>query len=154
MDKTLAMKLLDGQGIKYHAVEYPTAERDAAVLAQFFGVPAGQVFKTLVVAHGTKKPLLVLVSAEHQLNLKKLAKAVGVKKVKMATHAEAEKLTSLQVGGISPIILLNKGFDIYADAHIEVWDEVFVSSGQRGINLRVNSAELLTLIDARLVDVV
>ena len=148
------MKLLENRKIPFEAVTYPTTERDAEKLAELFGVPAAQVFKSLVVARaGREKPLLVLVPADRQLNLKKLAKAVGAKKLKMATHSEAERMTGLQVGGISPLALLNKGFAMLADRSIEAQTAVFVSSGKRGINLKVGVKELLALVNARLVDV-
>ncbi len=87
------------------------------------------------------------------LNLKKLAKAMGVKKLKMATHAEAECLTGLQVGGISPLALLNKGFVMVLDVSAENHSHVFVSAGQKGINLRVPVADLLRITRARKLDV-
>lgn len=152
-EKTLAMKLLEQKKVPYTAVVYPPEEHDAEKLAARFGVPPAQVFKTLVVVRdGGKKPLLVLTPADRQLDLKKLAKAVGEKKVAMARHSEAEALTGLQVGGISPLALLNKGFAIYADATIQAQTHVYVSAGQRGVNLRVPTAELLRLINARVID--
>lgn len=150
--KTLAMKLLEKKRIEYTAHTYPKTERDAEKIAVQFGVDAGEVYKTLVV-YRRKKPLLVMLAANKQLNLKKLAKAVGEKKLKMATHAEAERLTGLQVGGISPLALLNKGFVLLADAAIEQQERVFISSGQRGINLRVPVAALLRITGAKVVAV-
>lgn len=150
--KTLAMKLLEKKKVKFEAHTYPTTERDAEKIAVVFGVSADLVYKTLVVAR-KKKPLLVMVAANRQLNLKKLAKAVGEKKLKMATHAEAERLTKLQVGGISPLALLNKGFVMLADAAINDQTHVFVSSGQRGINLKVPVTDLLKITRAKTVDV-
>lgn len=142
------MKLLEKKKVPYEAFSYPTTERDAEKLAVHFGVSAAEVFKTLVVAR-PKKSLLVLVPADRQLDLKLLAKAVGEKKLKMATHAEAERLTGLQVGGISPLALLNKGFVILADESIREQERVFVSAGVRGKNLRVPVDALLKLTRAK-----
>ncbi len=154
MEKTLAMKLLEQKKVPYEAVTYPTSERDAEKLAVLFGVDAAIVYKTLVVLRLTRgKPLLVLVAADRQLDLKLLAKAIGEKKLRMAKHTEAEKLTGLQVGGISPLALLNKGFQLLADTPIEQHSHVYVSSGKRGINLRVPVPALLAIINARIVSV-
>lgn len=146
------MKLLEKKKIAFEAHTYPTTERDAEKIAVVFGVSAEMVYKTLVVAR-KKKPLLVMVAASRQLDLKKLAKAVGEKKLKMASHAEAERLTGLQVGGISPLALLNKGFVMLADAAIHDQSHVFVSSGQRGINLKVPVSDLLKVTRAKTVEV-
>ncbi len=151
--KTLAMKLLDKQQVPYDVVTYPPTERDAAKLADLFGVPAAEVFKSLVVVREPEKPLLVMVPADKQLDLKKLAQVVGAKKLKMATHADAERLTGLQVGGISPLALLNKGFVMFIDASAENHSHVFISAGQKGINLKVPVADLMRLTRARRADV-
>lgn len=153
MQKTLAMKVLEGQKAEYEVYTYPATERDAAVIATHFGVPAAQVFKTLVVDRPTAKPLLVMVPADKQLDLKKLAKFTGDKKLSMATHAEAEKLTKLQVGGISPLALLNKGFVIVIDASAREQDQIFVSAGQKGINLRLGSKDLVRITKAKYAEI-
>ena len=152
-EKTLAMKVLEGQKVAYEPFSYPATERDAAVIAIHFGVPPAQVFKTLVVERAPAKPLLVLVPAHAQLNLKKLAKVTGDKKLKMATHAQAEALTKLQVGGISPLALLNKGFVMLIDESVRSQEVVFVSAGQKGLNLRLRAADLIRVLQARVVEV-
>jgi Cys-tRNA(Pro)/Cys-tRNA(Cys) deacylase len=94
---------------------------------------------------------LVLVAAGRALDLKRLAAALGEKKVSMATQAEAERLTGLQTGGISPLALLNRGFDIVLSAEAERLDYLHLSAGQRGANLRLNPQDLIALTRARLV---
>ncbi len=154
MQKTLAMKLLEGKKIPYEPVTYPTTERDAAIIAHHFGVDPALVYKTLVVDRPTpQKPLLVMVAANRQLDLKKLAKATGDKKLKMATHARAEELTGLQVGGISPLALLNKGFQVMVDQPARDLTHLFVSAGERGINLKVPVKPVVKLIGGRYADV-
>ena len=158
MQKTLAMKVLEGKKIAYEAVTYDTITRDAVEIAAMFGVPAAQVFKTLVVPAPVKqpklKPMLMMLPADAQLDLKKLAKVVGAKKLAMASHAEAEKITRLKVGGISPLALLNKGFAIYIDESAQTQNEIFVSAGVRGINLKVGVNDLVKVTKARWVTVV
>ncbi len=152
VEKTLAMKILEGRKIPYEVVTYPETERDAARLAQLFGVPAGQVFKTLVVARQGKKALLVLTPADRQLDLKKLARVTDDKKLHLATHAQAEQLTGLQVGGISPLALLNKGFVIYVDHSVTAHSHIYLSAGRRGVNLKVPTPAVLHLLQARPAD--
>ena len=147
--KTIAMKLLENRKIPFEAVTYPISERDAEKLAILFGVDPAIVFKTLVVPRdGRKKPLLVMIPADRQLNLKKLAKAMGEKKLKMASHKEAERLTGLQVGGISPLALLNKGFAVVVDDSAELLPHIYISAGQKGINLKVPVPAIIDLTKA------
>jgi Cys-tRNA(Pro)/Cys-tRNA(Cys) deacylase len=94
-----------------------------------------------------------MVPADRQLDLKQLAKAVGEKKVKMAGHAEAESLTGLQVGGISALALVNKGFAMFLDKSAESFSQIYVSAGQRGLDIQLAVKDLVKLTRARLVNV-
>lgn len=153
VQKTLAMRLLEGKGVPYEAVTYDSSVRDAEVVAEQVGAARDQVFKTLVAIRDRGKPLLVMVPAPQQLDLKKLAKAVGEKKVKMASHDEAEKLTGLQVGGISPLVLVNRGFEILIEESAKAHNAVYVSGGEKGINLKIPVADLVELTGATYVNV-
>lgn len=154
MDKTLAMKVLEGRKVAYEVVTYPTEERDAEAIARLLGVPPAELFKTLVVAREGQKPLLVMLPADRQLDLKKLAQATGDKKLHLATHAQAEALTGLQVGGISPLALLNKGFVVYLDDSATAHSHIYLSAGRRGLNLKAPVAALLAIVKPRLCSVV
>jgi Cys-tRNA(Pro)/Cys-tRNA(Cys) deacylase len=151
MQKTLAMRLLDGKKIAYEAVTYPEDERDAVLVAKHLGVPARQVFKTLVVTRERGKPLLVMIPADRQLDLKRLASELGEKKLQMASHQEAERLTRLQVGGISALALVNRGFAVTLDVTAQEFEAIFVSAGVKGINLKVGVADLVRLTRAKMV---
>ena len=156
--KTLAMRLLEGKKIPYEAITYDANERDAEKIAVQMGVPPEQVFKTLVVAapkdgRSPTKPMLAVIPANRQLDLKKLAKLVGAKKLKMATHQQAEAMTGLQVGGISPLALINKGFLIYLDKLADNPTHIFVSAGARGTQIRLAPTDLQRLTRARLGDI-
>ena len=146
------MNLLGRQKISYEVKQYPNTERDTDEIDKFSSVSPVELYKILVVVLEGKKPLLVMMPAHLQLDLKKLAKAVGEKKVAMAKHTEAEALTGLQVGGISPLALLHKGFPIWVDQSIGLQNAVFISSGQKGINLRVGVEALIKLTGARSAD--
>ncbi|MBP9503158.1 MAG: aminoacyl-tRNA deacylase [Candidatus Promineofilum sp.] len=154
-EKTLAMRALDGKRIPYEVLTYPDELRDAEEIALLLELPANAVFKTLVVLppEAGKKPMLVMVPSDAHLDLKKLATAAGVKKLKMATHREAEQLTGLQVGGISAVALLNKSFAVYIDSSARAQDKICISAGKRGIQLRVPTGALVNLTNARWADV-
>ena len=151
MEKTLAMKLLEGRKVKFEIFEYPDTERDAEKIAEYLNIPAAEVYKTLVVTRAKGKPILCMLAAERQLNLKKLAKSLGEKKLALATHADAEKMTGLRVGGISPLALINKGFTIYMDDAGKQCDRVLISSGKKGINLGVPVKDLMKITGAKFI---
>ena len=153
-EKTLAMRVLEGQAVPYEVITYPDTIHDALELAQHVGLPPEGVYKTLVVLADEPgfKPMLIMVAADTSLDLKKVAQAVGAKKAHMARHADAEKMTGLKVGGISALALLNKGFDIYIDEWATLLDAVVISAGQRGFNLRLSVDDLLRVTGAQVID--
>ena len=115
--------------------------------------PRKSVYKTLVVLRddGAGKPLLVLIAAALQVDLKQLAHALAAKKLRMATQREAERLTGMQVGGISALGLRKPAFDVFIDEAARSLDRVHVSAGVRGIDLELAVDDLARLTGARFV---
>jgi Cys-tRNA(Pro)/Cys-tRNA(Cys) deacylase len=93
-----------------------------------------------------------MIPSNRQLDLKKLASAVGQKKVQMGTQREAEQLTGLQVGGISPLALLNRGFDILLDDAALDQSRICISAGERGLQIRLALNDLIKATGARVAD--
>jgi Cys-tRNA(Pro)/Cys-tRNA(Cys) deacylase len=83
------------------------------------------------------------------VDLKALAAFLGEKKMHLPTEREAEQMTGLQAGGISPLALINKGFQVVIDSTAESLDEICISGGQRGLNLRLSPRDLARLTNAR-----
>jgi Cys-tRNA(Pro)/Cys-tRNA(Cys) deacylase len=154
MIKNNVTRLLDAQGIPYTAFELPVEKIGALETAELVGVAAGLIFKTIVITReGKGKPILALVPGDKDVDLKALAQAVGEKKVHLPTQREAEKLTGLQAGGISPLALLNRGFQVIMDISAGDFTEIHISGGQRGLNLRLPTADLVSLTGAKLVSI-
>ena len=144
-------RLLDSRKIPYTAYELPAEKLGAAETARRLGVPAGIVYKTIVVTRTAKgKPILAIVPGDSVVNLKALAAALGEKKLKLPTEKEAERLTGLQAGGISPLALLNKGFQMVLDSSAQQREEIHISGGERGLNLRIPVRGLIRLTRARI----
>lgn len=144
-------RLLDSRKIPYQAFELPAeAKLSALETAALLGVPPEMVFKTIVLNRAGKgKPILALVPAPSEVDLKAVASAVHEKKVTILPQREAERLTGLQAGGISPLALLNKGFQVVVDQSALQYSEIHVSGGQRGLNLRLPVDALIRLTNAQ-----
>jgi len=147
-------RLLDSQKVSYQAFETPDEKLGARETAEFLNVPLEQVFKTIVVTRDRpRKPILVVIPGASIVDLKPLAAFLGEKKVHLPTEREAEQLTGLQAGGISPLALINKGFQVVLDSSVQNYSAVHVSGGQRGLNIRLPVADLIRLTKARLAPV-
>lgn len=154
--KTNAQRFLESERIDYESKVYDEAGtfHTADEAARLIGAPVESVYKTLVVLreNAQARPLLVMVAANREIDLRTLAKSIGVKKLRMATQKEAEQLTGLQVGGISALALLNRGFDVCLDRPALSLEHIHVSGGTRGLDLRLRVQDLAALTRARVVD--
>ena len=148
------MRLLEANRIPYEVFSYDSRIRDARQVAESVGLPARTVFKTLVAqAPSDRKPILVMLPSDTTLNLKALAKSLGVKKAALASQAAAEKMTGLQAGGISAIALMQKNWDVYLDQRGGELEHIVISAGQRGLQLRVAAPALIALLGCKIIDV-
>ncbi len=152
--KTNAMRVLDARGITYTAAAYSPALHSGEEVAQAIGQPPERVYKTLVAVAEPGTWLLVMVPSNTELDLKRCAAAVGVKRLRMATRKEAENKTGLLAGGISPLALLRKPFSIYLDRHAVRWNRIWISAGQRGYNLQIAVTDLIAVTGAQVIDAV
>ena len=149
-------RFLDSRKVSYTAFEMPPEKLGALDVAHLLDLEPDSVFKTIVVTREKptsstqgKKPLLVVVPGPSHLDLKKLASAVNEKKVHLPTEREAEQLTGLQAGGISPLALINKGFQVVIDSSAQNFSEIHISGGQRGLNIRLPVSDLAKLTNAQ-----
>lgn len=155
MIKNNVTRLLDQRKVHYTAFELPEAKLGAEITAEMLGVSPELVYKTIVAKReGRGKPILAVVPGPAAVDLKALAKALGEKKVSLATQAEAEALTGLQAGGISPLALINRGFQVVIDQSAKSNEEIHVSGGQRGLNIRLPVSDLARLTNARFAAIV
>lgn len=151
-EKTNAMRALEARKIPYDVFTFSPDVHSATGVAEAVGLPYNQVYKTLVVLRTEGKPLLIMIAGHQELDLKLVAKAIGEKKVRMASHKEAEDLTGLQVGGISALALLDRPFDVFIDRPAAALSHILVSAGKRGINLRLPVTELIQVTRARVIE--
>lgn len=148
--KPLAVRMLEQRKIPHEVFAFDERIRSAAEVARETGMPAVSVLKTLVVELDPPrgKPYLVMVPADREIELKALARSLGVKALRMASHSDAERHTGLKVGGISALALLGKGFRVLIDEDAAALDHVLVSAGQRGFDVRLAVPDLLVLTGA------
>ena len=150
MIKNNVTRMLESWGIPYQSYALPTEKIGAVEAAQIISIDPDLVFKTIVVERGLgAKPVLAMVPGPSEVDLKALARTLGEKKVRLATQKQAEQLTGLQVGGISPLALINRGFDVVLDQKAEMNESIYISGGQRGLNIRLPTQSLVELTNAK-----
>ena len=154
-NKTNAMRLMDAAKIPYRAVEYEYDESDLGGehVAEVTGMNPDQVFKTLV-ARGEKKGILVFcIPVSCTLDLKKAAHAAGDKKVEMIHMKELLGLTGYIRGGCSPVGMKKK-YPTFMDETAELYDEIAISGGARGLQMVLSPMSLMEYADITSVDLV
>lgn len=144
MQKTNAARQLDKAGIRYSIVSYEVDESDlsAVHLAAQLGLDVSRIFKTLVLTGDKSGYLVCLIPGGDEVDLKKLAKHSGNKKCDMIPVKNLLPLTGYMRGGCSPIGM-KKRFPTYLHETAHDFDTVFVSAGQRGLQLEISPEDLI-----------
>jgi len=151
--KTNAARILDKVGVAYTLVQYTVDENDlsAAHLAEEMGQDADRIFKTLVL-HGDKTGYFVcLVPGGQEVDLRKAAKASGNKKCALIAMKDLLEITGYVRGGCSPIGM-KKHYPTFIHASVVGYDSVYVSAGQRGLQLLLAPADLIAVSRAVVTD--
>jgi Cys-tRNA(Pro)/Cys-tRNA(Cys) deacylase len=160
--KTNAARLLDKLGISYELRSYEVDPDDltAISVARKIGLPAEQVFKTLLAHTNTGAGsssalahLFAVIPGDSELDLKKLAHAASAKKAELASLKDVEPLTGYIRGGVT-VMGARKPFPAYADETIELFDIISVSAGLRGLQLLLSPADYLRASEATLADLI
>lgn len=149
--KPLAIRMLEQKRIAHVVFTFDDSIRSADGVAAHTGIAPELVYKTLVLEQDPPKgkPYLLMMPATAEVDLKRTAAALGVKKLRMASHRDAERYTGLQVGGISALALPGRGFPVFIEEEALAHPEILVSAGQRGWDVRLAVTDLLALTGAK-----
>lgn len=153
--KTNVARLLDKAKVSYQLVPYEVDENDlsATHVAEQLGEEVAQVFKTLIL-HGDKTGHFVcIIPGADEVDLKKAAKVSGNKNCEMIPVKELLPLTGYIRGGCSPIGM-KKHFPTYMHQTAETFDTIYVSAGQRGLQIQIAPADLIREARAILADII
>ncbi|OAV75378.1 Cys-tRNA(Pro)/Cys-tRNA(Cys) deacylase ybaK [Bacteroidales bacterium Barb7] len=151
--KTNVARLLDTAKVVYRLISYEADESDlsAGHVAGQLGEDIHQVFKTLVLQGDKSGHFVCVVPGDGEVDLKKAAKASGNKSCRLIPMKELLPLTGYIRGACSPIGM-KKHFPTYLHETAAGFDHIFVSAGQRGLQLRIAPADLIRETRATLAD--
>ena len=155
MKKTNAIRILEANNIAFQTFDYEFSieEIDAISVAKKIDAGPESVFKTLVTRSNNNEYFVFVIPGNETLNLKKAANASGTKNIEMIKEKELLPLTGYIKGGCSPIGL-KKQFPIFIDETAQLFDEIFISAGVRGTQIKLNPNELVNLVNAQFVDLI
>ena len=141
--KTNAARILDSLGIRYQLRDYEVGDDlGAEAVAAKVGLPAEQVWKTLVVRGDRHGIGFAVIPGDHELDLKALARLTGDRKVDTVPLREVQPLTGYVRGGVTALGA-RKDYPVFVDENIEVFDQVSVSAGARGTQIVIAPADYL-----------
>ena len=149
--KTNAVRLLERLGVTFELREYEVDPEDLAAetVARKVGMPAEQVFKTLV-ARGDKHGVcLAVVPGNCELDLKALARATGDKRIETVALREVEPLTGYIRGGVTALAG-KKNYLVYLDETAQLFNVISISAGIRGLQVLLAPDDFIRVTDATL----
>lgn len=155
MKKTNAMRELDKKKIKYDYKEYEVDENDLSAIAVSLktGEDITKIFKTLVLLTEKKEMLVACIPGADTIDLKKLAKVAGVKKVEMLELKELFNMTGYIRGGCSPIGI-KKRHQSFIHQSAKTKDYIMISAGVRGLQIIINSNDLIEYLNMQVGDII
>lgn len=155
MNKTNAMRMLDKAKINYKAIEYEVDESDLSGthIADEAGLAYDMVFKTLVARGDKTGPIVMCIPVDKEIDLKKAAAFTGNKKIEMIHVKDLLNLTGYIRGGCSPMGMKKK-FPTFFDSSCLEHESITISAGVRGIQLLINTAELVNFTEAKTGDLI
>jgi len=149
MSKTNAIRRLEAHQIDHEVIEYVSseAEIDAISVARKIGEEEDAVFKTLVTRGDRSGIVVFVIPGPVELDLKKAAGVSGNKSVSMVKTSELFSLTGYIRGGCSPIGM-KKAYPTFIDETALVFKQLFVSAGQRGMQIKIDPELLKDMCNA------
>lgn len=146
MEKTNVMRILDQKKVNYKSYSYIDTDAVSGMeVAEVLGEDPSRVFKTLVTVSNTNNYFVFVIPVNKELDLKKAAKAVGVKSVSMLKQKDLLPLTGYVHGGCSPIGM-KKSFLTTFDSSCENFETIFFSAGKIGYQVEVKVSDLTSII--------
>src|ERR1700730_10930511 len=148
--KTNATRILDDLGVPYTLREYEVDPDDltAETVAAKIGLPAEQVFKTLVARGDRGGVYLAIIPGNQELDGKALARVAGDRRVELVPLREVQQLTGYIRGGVTALGG-KRDYPVYADETIELFEVISVSAGIRGTQVLLAPSDYLRVVDAR-----
>lgn len=156
--KTNAMRILDNAGIPYTVLtydddtEHPLESGAALRTAEKLGLSPETVFKTIVMRSDTKEICVFCVPAPQEVNLKKARSTAGVKELSPVKPAEINSLTGYIRGGCSPLGM-KRQYRTFIDSSAGVFPVIYISAGQRGVQIGVPAEALAGVTGAVFADI-
>ena len=147
--KTNALRLLEQAGIEFQVREYTLSMEDfsAERVAELVGMEPDQVFKTLVAIGDRNGPCLAVIPANTDLSLKARAVAHGDRRAHLASLKEVLPLTGYERGSVT-VLGAKKRLPVYLDEIAEVFDEIAVSGGAKGIQVVLKPQDYIEFTNA------
>ncbi len=151
--KTNAVRFLDSLGIGYELREYDVDPDDltATTVARKIGMPAEQVFKTLLTTDEAGSHVFAVIPGDQELDFKKLARAAGLRRTTMVALKDVQPLTGYIRGGVT-VFGAKKAYPVFADETMELFDVISVSAGQRGTQILLKPEDYLRAAEAAVAD--
>lgn len=153
-NKTNVARLLDKAGIEYELKSYEVDENDlsATTLASKLGLSTKEIFKTIVLIGNKTGAIVAVIASDDEVDLKKMAKVTGNKSVSPLAQKDLLATAGYIRGACSPIGM-KKNYPTVFDIKVLEQDKIYVSAGQRGLQIRLSSDKLIKYINAKIEDI-
>ena len=150
-EKTNVMRTVEQAGIAYTPHWYDPVETTGTDIAGTLGESGECVGKTRGTEGPGREHFVFVIPVAETLDLKKAARAVGVKNIAMIPQKELLPLTGYVHGGCSPVGM-KKPFPTFIDETALLCERFYCSAGRVGAQVEVSAEALAEYIGAEFAD--
>lgn len=148
--KTNAMRMLDRAKIEYETNTYEVTEKHqhGEQIAAMVGANVEEVYKTLVLENANHEHFVFVIPVNASLDMKQAAHVVNEKKLNLMPLDQLKQVTGYVRGGCSPIGMKHL-FKTTIDRSAQKLDKIYVSGGQRGMQIIIKVEDLIKMTEAQ-----
>lgn len=139
-------------GVEARIEEFETGTPTAEDAARAVGCKLGQIVKSLVF-DCDGRALVVLVPGDRRADSRKIARAAGCRRVRVAGPDEVREATGFAPGAVAPFPLL-KVSRVLVDRHVLIHERVWIGAGSPNHLAMLAPADLMRLAKAEPMDAV
>ena len=155
--KTNAMRILEGLGLPFEVLQYDisdeTNEDIALYTSRQLGIPAEQVYKTIIMENSERNYFVFCLPAGFSISLKRVRELTGSSSIDLMKTDKLLGLTGYIRGGVSPLGMKRK-FPTFISELAQLEEYIYISGGLRGVSLKVRPADLALACDGTFADFV
>ncbi len=138
--------------VKAEILEFKNTVETVSLASKASGFPKHKILKTLII-FADKKPCIAIVRGDKKLDLKRVAKILGVRRVRLAKLDEVVSVVGVKPGEVSPLLEDVLEYTILMDESVLEEKNVLVGGGSLKHLVKISTDELVRILNPKIANI-